>query len=640
MEDFELELKRDFLNESVDLLNDAEGAFLSLDKERTNTDLLNKIFRVAHNLKGTSKAVGFDQLAEVTHIAENLILKLKEGTLPVTDSAVTVLLKFKDKINEMIEGLKEEINQKFDTEEIKQDLNAVINGKVEVLEKKEELPLEASAPERPEKEDKENKQEESFNEISVAAITSLFENGQSLETIIKMLEDSNYNREQIEAKLIEAGLTPVELFSVKAVQIPVPEIKTTPKAPSPPAATSSAVKQEEDSIRVKLSAIDKLNNFVGELVILQTMLGQRRFTHIQDELSIKSIGQMSKLFKEVQELAMSLRMIPLKQTFQKMSRIVRDTSKALEKEVSLHLKGEETEVDKTVLEGLSDPLVHIVRNAVDHGLENKEDRIKAQKSEVGNVEILAYHEGSNLVIQVTDDGKGLDPQKLKNKAIEKGLIPANSDMSDKDAIDLIFHPGFSTKEKVTEVSGRGVGMDVVKTNITKLGGKVRVMSKIGQGSSFKIILPLTLAIIDGMAIKCAEQLFVLPLSQVFEIVLLKRKDIESFTGGGELFKLRGEVIPLFDLNSKIGLPAKKIENNIVIVVRGLRYAFGVRIDDVINQQQIVVKKLGKDIRGQAGLIGSAIMGNGRPAVILDLFELYKDDLKESRAFKNQKINAA
>ncbi len=373
---------------------------------------------------------------------------------------------------------------------------------------------------------------------------------------------------------------------------------------------------------------------MGELIILQTVLNQRKFQFIRDELSNKSIGQMAKLFKEVQELAMSLRMVPLKTTFQKMTRIVRDTSKALDKKVNLHMSGEDTEVDKTVLEGLGDPLVHIVRNAVDHGLESSEERVMAGKSEEGNVEILAYHEGSSLVIQVTDDGKGLDPEKLKKKAIEKGLIPANNNLTDKEAIELIFAAGFSTKEQVTEVSGRGVGMDVVKTNIAQLGGEVRVMSKVGQGSSIKIILPLTLAIIDGMLIKSAGQTFVVPLGQVFEIVRADRKMIESFTGGGELLRLRGDVIPLFDLGAKLGKITKKSDTNIIIVVRGLKHPFGVCIEDVVRQQQIVVKKLGLDIQGQKGLMGSAIMGDGRPSLILDLFELYKDDLKESRSYKN------
>ncbi|MGB0453025.1 MAG: chemotaxis protein CheA [Bacteriovoracaceae bacterium] len=464
MEDFELELKQDFLSESDDLLADAENAFLRLTVGGANSELIDEIFRLAHNLKGTSKAVGFNQVSELTHIAENLILKIKEGERQVSNDIITVLLDFKDKVQEMIQGLKDDLEAKFDMGDIEERLEKMTSGEDGPVS--EEV---ASEAESNESESNEIVEEvPSFDSFENEPVEPVF-----AETEVIEEETSLVNEAALES-MKELGISVEEIGEPKKEEAPVAELKK-PESPAPTKPQADAKKANaggasEESIRVKLSRIDELNNVVGELVILQTALYQRRYEHIQDDLSNKAIGMMGKLFKEVQELSMSLRMLPLKGTFQKMTRIVRDTSKALGKEVKLHMVGEETEVDKTVLEKLADPLVHIVRNSVDHGLESNEQREETGKARVGNVELLAYHEGSNLVIQVTDDGKGIDPEVIKTKAIVKGIIDEYSQMSDQEIIQLIFHPGFSTKEQVTEVSGRGVGMDVVRTNIEALGG--------------------------------------------------------------------------------------------------------------------------------------------------------------------------
>jgi two-component system chemotaxis sensor kinase CheA len=668
MEDFEVELKLDFLNESVDLLESAESAFLRLETEREDSDLLNEIFRLAHNLKGTSKAVGFDQLAELTHVAENLILKLKDGTLSVSDSIVSTLLEFKDKVNEMVDGLKQDLDATFEIEELKIKIENEVSAPQSKLEEQvheqqiedQDFENNNSFEVTPESDDsrfedmdcnkrqlKENEETDLLNQpgISQAAIESLRESGFDDETIIQMLSEEEKSTsdefkkesEDLAFENIDSALSNKELSKEESKLEEFSKKQIPNKKP-----VQSG--ESDESIRVKLSRIDKINNVIGELVILQTVTSQRRYEFCQDDLMNKSIGMMGKLFKEVQELAMSLRMLPLKPTFQKMTRIVRDTSKLLGKDVNLHLVGEETEVDKTVLEKIADPLVHIVRNAVDHGLEMPEVREASGKERKGNVELFAYHEGSNLVIQVTDDGKGIDPDIIRKKAIEKGVINQTSSMSDQEIIQLIFHPGFSTKEQVTEVSGRGVGMDVVKTNIENLGGEVKLMSKLGEGSSLKIILPLTLAIIEGIVIQAEQEKFVLPLTQIFEISQVKSTEVESFSGIASLFKLRGEVLPLFHINSKIGKSlCHDCENYTVVVVRGLNYAFGAVVDDIINQQQIVIKKLGEDVRGQKGIIGSAIMADGMPSLILDLLELFKDDLKASKGhqkYRERNIRAA
>jgi two-component system chemotaxis sensor kinase CheA len=317
-------------------------------------------------------------------------------------------------------------------------------------------------------------------------------------------------------------------------------------------------------------------------------------------------------------------MLPVKSTFQKMQRIVRDTAQILEKKVNLTVSGEETELDKTVLEHLGDPLVHIIRNAVDHGIESPEARRAAGKSETGTIFLSAYHQGGRLVIEVKDDGAGINAEVLKKKAVEKGILRPGQAISEKDALNLIFHAGFSTKAQVTEVSGRGVGMDVVRTNIEKLSGEVQISTVLGAGTTFKIFLPLTLAIIDGMVIRSATERFVIPLAQVHESLRPAKTDIQYNTGFGEVLLLRGENLPLYRLNRLLGVKSGTIRephDGIAIVVRVSEKPFAVLVDDIIGQTQIVIKRLGMELSHIKGFSGSAILGDGRPALILELPEL-------------------
>jgi two-component system chemotaxis sensor kinase CheA len=339
---------------------------------------------------------------------------------------------------------------------------------------------------------------------------------------------------------------------------------------------------------------------------------------------------LEKLSKEIQAISMSLRMVPLKQTLQKMQRIVRDTSKTLKKKVCLELIGEDTEIDKTVLEHLADPLVHIVRNAVDHGLESSDERLAIGKDEEGVVSIRAFHEGNNLVIEIKDDGKGINSQIIREKAIEKKVISANADLSEEELINLIFHPGFSTKSEVSEISGRGVGMDVVKTNIEKLAGEVKVTTEIGKGSTFRVVLPLTMAIIDAMVTEVGDERYIIPLSQIYESLSPKEDVLRFVNGVGECLQIRGEVIPLFRIGRALGRQGKErdIHEQIAIIVNSEHRNFAVLVDNILHQQQVVIKKLGDEIVNQKGFIGSSILGDGRPAFILDLIELFSGSMKK------------
>jgi two-component system chemotaxis sensor kinase CheA len=334
---------------------------------------------------------------------------------------------------------------------------------------------------------------------------------------------------------------------------------------------------------------------------------------------------MTKIIKEIQGTSMSLRMVPLKQTFQKMQRIVRDTSVALSKDIQIHLNGEETELDKTVIEALADPLVHLIRNAVDHGIEGRDERINAGKSTQGSVYLSAYHRGDKIVIEVRDDGKGLSADNLKKKALEKGILKEGDNLSDEQSYQLIFAPGFSTKNEVSDVSGRGVGMDVVKTNILRLQGNIELETTLGKGTCFRIVLPLTLAIVDGMVVTQGGDRFVIPISQVAESLQPKHEDVSFINETGESLVLRGECLPLLRLDSVLRKRAgdkRPAWESIALVVRGPNHRpFSILVDDIVCQQQVVIKRLGEEIQGIPGISGAAILGDGKAGLILDLFEL-------------------
>ena len=602
MDDFEKEVKLDFLTEALQLLDDSEQAFLALESDKHNAELMNQIFRLAHNLKGTSRAVGFGDVAEFTHEFENLILQLKEGKLEITDAIVSLLLECNDHVSVMIKMLNMDLNSRFDSKEIIEKIIFALSGKLVATSK----PVIESI------DHQEDIFSEEISEEDIALLKSFEDNLNAPAEVLSM--DEKEKRAE--------SFFPTEKPVVQDVVVQHEQKKV------------AAIKgnSEDDSIRVSLARVEMLNNVVGELVIIQTVLNQHR-EEIANPLMLKSLSQLAKLSKEIQNISMSLRMVPLKQTLQKMQRIVRDTSKALDKKVILELVGEETDIDKTVLEHLADPLVHIVRNAVDHGLESTQERIAAGKSESGIVTIKALHEGNNLVIEISDDGKGINAKIIREKAIEKGVISANATLSDEEIVNLIFHPGFSTKSEVSEISGRGVGMDVVKTNIEKLSGVVKVTTEIGKGSTFKVVLPLTLAIIEAMITKIGDETYIIPLGQVYESLSPTADIVHHVNGVGDCLKIRGEVIPLFKISKALqrNLNEKPLNEQIAIIVNTNDRSFAVLVDDILHQQQVVIKKLGEEIKNQKGFMGSSILGDGRPAFILDLIELFAGSMKKKKS---------
>ena len=552
MDDFEKELKIGFLDEAAQAITETEQCFLSLESNQDQVENINKIFRLAHNLKGSSKAVGFIQFGEFTHEFESFILKIKNNQISINQTVVSLLLEGNDFLMQMVNSLKENLDSQFQFSDL--------------LTKFKNPPTVNTS-----------------SEPEPAAIT----------------------------------LPEVEIPVQKVEEVELAFVSEEKKVAKKPVATA------EENIRVSIAKLEKLVNFVGEMVILHSVIKEKAAAS-QSVALMKTIHELEKVGKEIQEISMGLRLVPIKPVFQKMNRIVRDTASALGKNVDLVLQGEETELDKTILEKINDPLTHLVRNAVDHGVESPEKRQQVGKTEKANVYLRAFNRSGRLMIEVQDDGGGLNPEFLINKAVQKGILKQGTQLSDKDAYNLIFAPGFSTKEVVTDVSGRGVGMDVVKTNIQDLGGEVIIDSQLGQGTKFQISLPLTLAIMEAMTVTYSGQKFVIPLSHVHETVPTKDYVIQKSQLMGDVLLLRGENIKLVRLGDLFGIrSSNSTDNMITMVIRTGVTPFAILVDDILSQGQVVVKTMSPELSGIVGVSGSTILGDGKPALILEPADLLK-----------------
>ncbi len=536
-------LRQLFLEEASDLLEGTERSFLELESQPNDPTTIDQIFRLAHSLKGSGKAVGYKDIAALTHSFESLLVKIKKHEVPVDRPMIDLLLKCNDTLKQWIGLLKRDEHASFSYQDLVVELDEACAGR----------------------------------------------------------------------KYEPAIVPSPEFQSLDAPPLDAPPQTAKPKQPEAPS---------DDSIRVKLNKIDDLVNEVGELVILQTVLKQQKLL-IQSSLIQKTIDQLSKITRRIQDNSLRLRMIPLKTIFQKMQRVARDTSKSLGKEVNVHLSGEDFELDKTMVDKLSDPLVHLIRNAVDHGLEASDQRTALGKTLQSNVWLRAQHQGGKLLIEVRDDGKGIDPVAIRKKAEEKGLVRPEDVLSEEATIKLIFEPGFSTKAEISEFSGRGVGLDVVRTNIADMKGELQIESEIGKGTSFRIYLPLTLAIIEGIVIKLNDdEKYVIPMFQVKEIVELTAEQVHTMGQKNNVFVLHGRTVPIYNLGTILKRPYKTApKRTVAIVVEVSQKQHAFLVEEVMNQQQVVIKKLGPDIAKIMGITGSAILGDGKAAPILDLDEI-------------------
>jgi two-component system, chemotaxis family, sensor kinase CheA len=600
LDDFEKELKVGFLEEAAQAIDDVEQSFLILEQNPTDKPVLDKIFRLAHNLKGSSRAVGFNEMGQFTHEFESLLLKLKEGQMQMSLPVMNLLLRCNDFLKNMVEILKQDLSAVVDSSALELEIKAAQAGELNVAAETTET-----------------------TEAANEEVTAVAVNEDVPQEEVPSFED--FPEETVEAPiLMEPQAEVIPLHPVQPVIPAQPQIqvqsvapvqpKTVPASAQAPAGASSSA--SEDSIRISISKLEKLLNFVGEMVILNSVLREQSH-HIDSLLLKKTVHQLGKVTKEVQDMSMSLRMVPIKPTFQKMNRIVRDTAGALDKKVQLILVGEDTELDKTVLEKVNDPLVHLVRNAVDHGIENKEARLQSGKSDLGTVTLKAEHRSGKLAIEIIDDGAGINPQKLFDIAVKKGLLKPTAQLTETEKLHLIFAPGFSTKSEITDISGRGVGMDVVKTNITELGGEIKIETHQGKGSVFTILLPLTMAIIDGMVVSSAGERYVIPLVHVNECIKIVPEQVKSFSGIGELLLVRGENLPLINLSGLMGKKKESVKSGIAIIVRGQGEPFAIVVDDIIGQYQVVIKQLGLELAHLKGFSGSTILGDGKPALIVE-----------------------
>lgn len=573
------ELIGDFLVETSEIVDSLDHDLVELEHRQNDLDLLNKIFRGAHTMKGSSSFLGFDKLTLLTHNAEEVLNKLRKGDMVVTQLVMDVLLEFVDSTKELIE-------------EIKTGENTV-----------------------------------------------------DIENTVQRLKDINLGGDTS-----SISARPKEVASSGSVQAQVAEAPVAVKQVAAPVSNTQkqgAIPQQEQTIRVDVSRLDALLNLVGELVLSRNRLSQLSNdldSKFENEYLIEQLlettSQIGMNTTELQLAVMKTRMIPIGKVFSKFPRMVRDLSRDSGKDIELVVSGEETELDKSVVEEIGDPLIHLIRNSCDHGCETPEVRLAKGKPEKGIVELKAYHEGNHIVIEIKDDGAGMDPEKLKRKAVEKGIMTQDEALSltDEQAYAIIFRPGFSTTEKVTNISGRGVGMDVVRTNVEKLNGIITIKSEIDQGSTFYLKLPLTLAIIQALLVEVSEEVFAIPLASVVETVRVSIDEVHSFEGR-EVLKLRDRVLSLVRIDRTFGL--EEIDSNeVYVVIVGLaEKQLGFIVDNLIGQEEIVIKSLGEYITGNSGIAGATITGDGRVRLIIDVagtMELAQ--LMPRRSIKNKNKN--
>lgn len=644
-----------FFDEADELLADMEQHLLDLVPEAPDSEQLNAIFRAAHSIKGGAGTFGFTILQETTHLMENLLDEARRGEMQLNTDIINLFLETKDIMQEQLDAYKSSAEP--DAASFEYICNALrqlaLEAKGEAsapvvpaakLSVVDAVAEPDTAPEAPAgklrvvlsrlKESEVNLLEEELGNL--ATLSNVVKGKDSLAATL----DDGIGQDDIVAVLcfvIEADQIAFETDAA-AVEAPAaeekapamvpaaPALKAVPKETASPARGEkpAARSSESTSIRVAVEKVDQLINLVGELVITQSMLAQRsnELDPVTHGDLITSMGQLQRNARDLQESVMSIRMMPMEYVFSRFPRLVRDLAGKLNKQIELTLMGSSTELDKSLIERIIDPLTHLVRNSLDHGIELPENRVAAGKSPVGNLILSAEHQGGNICIEVTDDGAGLNRERILAKAISQGMT-VNENMTDEEVGMLIFAPGFSTAEQVTDVSGRGVGMDVVKRNIQEMGGHVEIQSKQGAGTTIRILLPLTLAILDGMSVKVADEVFILPLNAVMESLQPREEDLHPLAGGERVLEVRGEYLPLVELWKVFEVDGAKTEatQGIVVILQSAGRRYALLVDQLIGQHQVVVKNLESNYRKVPGISAATILGDGSVALIVDVSAL-------------------
>ena len=653
-----------FFDEADELLADMEQHLLDLVPEAPDSEQLNAIFRAAHSIKGGAGTFGFTILQETTHLMENLLDEARRGEMQLNTDIINLFLETKDIMQEQLDAYKS--SQEPDAASFEYICNAL---RQLALEAKGEAAVPAVAPAKlsvvdaapaaaPAQDDRLRIVLSGLKESEVNLLEEELSNLATLSDVVKGKEtltatlNGDIGKDDVVAVLcfviepeqiafeapaaVVAGAVTepaaAELVAVEetpavpAVAPAAPAVKAVPREGSAPnrAEKPAARSSESTSIRVAVEKVDQLINLVGELVITQSMLAQRsnELDPVNHGDLITSMGQLQRNARDLQESVMSIRMMPMEYVFSRFPRLVRDLAGKLNKQIELTLMGSSTELDKSLIERIIDPLTHLVRNSLDHGIELPETRVAAGKSPVGNLILSAEHQGGNICIEVTDDGAGLNRERILAKALSQGMA-VNENMTDEEVGMLIFAPGFSTAEQVTDVSGRGVGMDVVKRNIQEMGGHVEIKSKQGSGTTIRILLPLTLAILDGMSVKVADEVFILPLNAVMESLQPREEDLHPLAGGERVLEVRGEYLPLVELWKVFDVEGAKTEatQGIVVILQSAGRRYALLVDQLIGQHQVVVKNLESNYRKVPGISAATILGDGSVALIVDVSAL-------------------
>jgi len=662
MDEFQ-EILQDFLVESFELVEKLDEDLVELESHPDDLELLNGIFRVAHTVKGASSFLNFDTLTHLTHHMEDVLNKARHGDLIISPDIMDVILESIDLMKALLEKIRDTSSDDgIDVAACVARLDKISNGDLSGL---------ADAVVAQEAQDEKAKEEEPEEEMDYENMDPEDVEAEIERLLAQRQAEDKAKREAKIAAGEEVPSMPPEPSEEEAKKENKEEKKSEPAkapAPTPPASTASkkadakdakaaapakrAPATVEQTIRVDVKRLDHLMNLIGELV-----LAKNRLIKINDDVEERYEGEefleelnqvvsiVSLVTTDLQIAVMKTRMLPIGKVFNKFPRMIRDLSRELNKKIELVISGEDTELDKSIVEEIGDPLVHIIRNSCDHGVETPEERLAKGKPEEGTITLKAYNEGNQIVIQIDDDGKGLDPQMLKEKSLEKGVITEKEaeNMSDKEAFTLIFRPGFSTAAAVTSVSGRGVGMDVVKTNIEKLNGMIDIDSEIDKGTSIKLKIPLTLAIIQALLVGVQEEHYAIPLASVLETVRISKDEIYTVEGRS-VMRLRDDVLPLVHIGDIFEVERiLDASEHAYVVVLGLGTSkLGLIVDILVGQEEIVIKSLGDYLKGIEGIAGATIRGDGGVTLIVDVVALMSmaRDVKASTMANNNESEAA
>ncbi|MFZ5432754.1 MAG: chemotaxis protein CheW [Calditrichota bacterium] len=585
--EIDMDLVQEFRTESAEHFQQAELALMALENDPADTESVNVVFRAFHTVKGVAGFVGVTYITELAHKAETFFDRFRKGQLTMNGAYTDLAFEAVDMLKNLLKSL----------------LDTIAEGRYTATPQYGSLIAKLENPDA----------------LEGSAALTVHEPSAKVGEIL--VREGKANPQEIEAALAQqqhgdqrpVGEILVEQQAAKAV-----DVAHALRSQQPAGGRDN---EPEATVKVYTSRLDNLINMVGELVIAQSMVSQDPYLQgVSNQRLLRNVGQLNKITRSLQELSLSMRMVSVKSTFQKMARLVRDLARKAHKEIIFETEGEDTELDRNMVEAIADPLVHMVRNAADHGVELPDDREKSGKPRQGRIILRAAHEGGSVLITLSDDGRGLNRDKILAKAVERGLVEPNAQLTEADIHNLIFMPGFSTADKVTDVSGRGVGMDVVRTNIEALRGTVQISSKQNEGSVFSMRLPLTLAIIDGMVIRVGTDRFILPTTAITETFRPAASDIATVQGRSEMVMLRGDLIPVMRLNRvfRINDAIEDLTDGILVVAESKGRRLAILVDELLGQQQVVIKSLGTIFGRVGGVSGGAIMGDGIVSLILDV----------------------